>query len=114
VLLLYKRYGPCDQRRDKQQRNPGENGAQPSRVVLGVTAARIEKPPLGRAQLIAALPSPLERAGESRATVEVARIATCCIPSARAAGEMYVQPPPGTVLLEPGPIAWPLAQQRLV
>ena len=57
---------------------------------------------------------PVERRGEPRAAVKLARVATARLPLARRVDQVLVEPPPLGVLLEPRPQARPLAQQRLV
>ena len=59
-------------------------------------------------------PRPLERRGQPRAAVELARVAAAGVPLARRVAQVVVQPPALGVLLEPAAQPRPLAQQRLV
>src|ERR1035437_9737240 len=60
------------------------------------------------------LRGPVQRAGEPRAAVQLAWVATTCVPLTCAAHEVSVQAPPDPVFLEPRAVARPLAQQRLM
>ena len=57
---------------------------------------------------------PVQRGGQPRAAVQLARVAAAGVPLARGGAQVVVQAPALGVLLEPAAQARPLAQQRLV
>ena len=58
--------------------------------------------------------APLQRAGEARAAVEVADVASGVVPLTGGVGEAAVQAPALGVVLQPAAQSWPFAQQGVV
>ena len=76
--------------------------------------AVVHEGPLGGVELTLVGRRPVERGGEPRAAVQLARIAAARVPFARGHDQVVVEPAAVRVLLEPAAQPRPLAQQRLV
>ena len=92
-------------------------GEHEPQAALGAPArapALVEERALGRGELGLVRGRPVERGGQARAAVELARVAHVRVPGARGVAEPAMQAAVLRVLGEPGAQARPLAQQRLV
>ena len=107
----------------EHQQHPGaqQERAQPPvldalarRLALGRGLARSHELALQAVHLVRALGAELERRRQPGAPVQIAAVPPACVPLAGGHAQMAVQPPPHAILLEPPPVARPLAQQRLV
>ena len=108
-------------RRDEQDRDPGEQHAQAPvraagalRLLLGGLAALGHELALELVQLERVVGAPVERGGEAGAAVELALIARRRVPFGRRLGDVTAKPAPFGVLFDPLAQARPFAQQRLV
>ena len=114
VPRCVERDEPGDDREHEQRGDAGEDRAQPPLRALARGPALVEEGALGRVELGLVRRRPVQRRGQARAAVKLARVAAAGVPLARGGAQLVVQAPALGVLLEPAAQSRPFAQQRLV